>query len=203
MTRNPAKLAGPNPMPAPREIRVFTPAELKAVTAELGTVESAAVTFAAATGLRPSEWASIERRDVDKGARWSSCREPRRPGHGARCRSRRRRSGRLTRFPRGWTAATCSRHPVSAQGRANPGPFDVANFRRREWGRRSKPPGSRSRHALRPRSTFASNALAAGITMFELARIMGTSAKMIEQHYGTLIDTAHGAILSRLEGFGA
>jgi hypothetical protein len=33
----------------------------------------------------------------------------------------------------------------------------------------------------------------------ELARIMGTSAKMIEQHYGTLIDTAHDAILTRLE----
>ena len=88
-------------------------------------------------------------------------------------------------------------------GKGEPGPFDVANFRRREWDRRSKPPGSRSRHALRPRSTFASNALAAGITMFELARIKGTSAKMIEQHYGTLTDTAHGAILSRLEGFGA
>ena len=52
------------------------------------------------------------------------------------------------------------------------------------------------------RSTFASNALAAGITTFELARIMGTSVKMIEQHYGTLIDTAHDAILTRLEGFG-
>ena len=38
MTRNPAKLAGPNPMPAPREIRVYTAAELKAVTDELGTV---------------------------------------------------------------------------------------------------------------------------------------------------------------------
>ena len=49
------------------------------------------------------------------------------------------------------------------------------------------------------RSTFASNALAAGITMFELARIMGTSVKMLEQHYGTLIDTAHDAILSRLD----
>ena len=35
--------------------------------------------------------------------------------------------------------------------------------------------------------------------MFELARIIDLSAKMIEQHYGTLIDTAHGAILSRLE----
>jgi len=39
--------------------------------------------------------------------------------------------------------------------------------------------------------------------MFELARIMGTSAQMIEAHYGTPIDTAHDAILMRLEGFGA
>jgi len=27
--------------------------------------------------------------------------------------------------------------------------------------------------------------------MFELARIMGTSVKMIEQHHGTVIDPAH------------
>ena len=52
------------------------------------------------------------------------------------------------------------------------------------------------------RSTFASNGLAAGMTMFELARIMGRSAKMIEQHYETLIDTAHDAILTRLEAIG-
>ena len=38
--------------------------------------------------------------------------------------------------------------------------------------------------------------------MFELARIMGTSVSMIESYYGTLIDTAHDAILTRLEGFG-
>ena len=49
------------------------------------------------------------------------------------------------------------------------------------------------------RSTFASNALAAGVRVFELARIMGTSVGMIEAHYGALIDTAHDAILSRLE----
>ena len=40
LTRNPAKLAGPNPMPAPREIRVYTADELKAITEELGTVEA-------------------------------------------------------------------------------------------------------------------------------------------------------------------
>jgi hypothetical protein len=49
------------------------------------------------------------------------------------------------------------------------------------------------------RSTFASNALAAGITVYELARIMGTSVSMIEAHYGALVDTAHESLLERLE----
>ena len=40
---------------------------------------------------------------------------------------------------------------------------------------------------------------AAGITVFELARIMGTSVSMIESYYGTPIDTAHDAILTGLE----
>jgi hypothetical protein len=53
LTRNPATLAGPNPMPAPREIRVYTATELNAITAELDQVAGAAVTFAAATG-RPT-----------------------------------------------------------------------------------------------------------------------------------------------------
>src|SRR3954468_14666511 len=38
------------------------------------------------------------------------------------------------------------------------------------------------------RTTFASNALAAGVTVFELARVMGTSVHMIERHYGALLD---------------
>jgi hypothetical protein len=40
------------------------------------------------------------------------------------------------------------------------------------------------------RDTFASNALHAGVTVFELARVMGTSVRMIEKHYGTLVDGA-------------
>ena len=87
-----------------------------------------------------------------------------------------------------------------APGLNEPGPFDVANFRRRIWGPAVDAAGiAKPARLYDLRSTFASNALAAGITMFELARIMGTSAKMIEQHYGTLIDTAHDAILNRLE----
>ena len=33
--------------------------------------------------------------------------------------------------------------------------------------------------------------------MFELAREMGTSVRMIERHYGTLVDGAHAAITDR------
>jgi hypothetical protein len=38
-----------------------------------------------------------------------------------------------------------------------------------------------------------------GITVHELARIMGTSVSMIEAHYGALLDTAHESMLERLE----
>jgi hypothetical protein len=48
------------------------------------------------------------------------------------------------------------------------------------------------------RSTFASNALAAGVTVFELARVMGTSVRMIERHFGALLDGAHAGIAGRL-----
>jgi hypothetical protein len=53
------------------------------------------------------------------------------------------------------------------------------------------------------RSTFASNALAAGITVFELAKLMGTSVTMIERSYGTLIGGAHAGITGRLDAIEA
>jgi hypothetical protein len=43
----------------------------------------------------------------------------------------------------------------------------------------------------------------AGVTVYELARIMGTSVRMIELHYGALLDTANESLLDRLETFGA
>ena len=51
------------------------------------------------------------------------------------------------------------------------------------------------------RSTFASRALAAGVSVFELARVMGTSVRMIERHYGALLDGASAGIATRLDAF--
>jgi integrase len=68
IARNPATLAGRNRQPAPRPVRVFTRAELDAMALELSATYAPLPAFAAATGLRPEEWAGLERRDVDRRA---------------------------------------------------------------------------------------------------------------------------------------
>jgi len=87
------------------------------------------------------------------------------------------------------------------------GLMNVDNFRRREWAPAIEASGARKPARIYDlRSTFASNALAAGVSAFELARVMGTSVQMIERHYGTLLDGAGAGIASRLdahEGEGA
>jgi integrase len=68
MGRNPAKLVGPNRQPSPRPIRAYTLAEVDAIGAELSADYRPIPAFAAATGLRPEEWAVLERRDIDRRA---------------------------------------------------------------------------------------------------------------------------------------
>lgn len=51
------------------------------------------------------------------------------------------------------------------------------------------------------RSTFASDALAAGVSAFELARVV--SIEMMERHYGTLLDGATAGIAGRLDAVDA
>ena len=83
------------------------------------------------------------------------------------------------------------------------GPLNLDNFRRREWA-----PAVEAAGVTTPatpydlRDTFASNALH-GVTVFELARVMGTSVRMIERHYGALVDGAHAAITDRLDALEA
>jgi hypothetical protein len=41
------------------------------------------------------------------------------------------------------------------------------------------------------------------VTVFELARVKGTSVRMIEKQYGALLDGAHNVIANRLDAFEA
>jgi hypothetical protein len=41
------------------------------------------------------------------------------------------------------------------------------------------------------------------LTVFELARLMGSSVRMIERHHGTLLEGAQAGLASRLDAFEA
>ena len=107
---------------------------MKAITDELRTVEAAAVRFAAATGLRPAEWAAVERRDVDKSRKVVLVRGTK------TLRSRREvpltaaALGALDAVPPRLDSRYVFTTSRKCPGTGEPGPFDVANFRRRVWG---------------------------------------------------------------------
>jgi integrase len=78
------------------------------------------------------------------------------------------------------------------------------NWRRRVWSPAVEAAGvARPARIYDLRSTFASDALAAGVSVFELARLMGTSVAMIERSYGVLLDGAGADIAGRLDALDA
>jgi integrase len=202
MERNPAKLAGPNPPPPPRGVQTFTLEEIGKVATELGRVYGPMIRFAAITGMRPEEWAALERHDLDKAA-------------GVVHVARTHVEGVTKAY--GKTSASVREVPLSAlalealddvPARLDTrlvfyGPrgahVNLRNFRRREWHPALEAAGVPPRRIYDLRSTFASNALAAGVSVFELARIMGTSVRMIERHYGMLLQGSGEAIRGKLD----
>jgi integrase len=207
ISTNPAKLAGRNPQPPPRAIRTYTGEELEAIAAELSPAYRTLPVFCAEVGLRPEEWGALERRDIDRHAGFLTLRQTISSGRvvelGKTTRSRRqvplsaRALGALDSIPpRLDTPYVFPAHRGGA--------FDLANFRRRQWR-----PAIEAAGIVMPariydlRSTFASNALAARISIYELARIMGTSIGMIERHYGALLDGSGADIARRLDAFAA
>ena len=79
-------------------------------------------------------------------------------------------------------------------------------WRTREWYPALDAAGIAKRGPYQLRHTFATEALAAGVSIFELARLMGTSVAMIDRTYGHLAHDSEGAIRARLDtrshGFG-
>jgi integrase len=207
MDANPARLAGPNRQPPPRVVRAFTLDEVAAIAAELAPRYQPIPAFAAATGLRPEEWIALERRDLDRGGQVLNVRRTLSSGEvvelGKTTRSRRQ----VPLSVRALEALDALPVRIDAPlvfAAARGGPINLDNWRRREWSPAVQASGVRQPARIYDlRSTFASRALVAGVSTFELARIMGTSAQMIERSYGTLIEGAGAGIASRLDAFDA
>jgi integrase len=205
MTKNPAKLAGRNRQPAPRGVRAFTRDELSAIAAELSPRYQSLPEFAATTGLRPEEWQALERRDVDRRAGILNVLRTVSDGEVVEL-AKNSRSRRQVPLSKRALVALDALPPrldtpllfASPEGHL----LDLDNFRLREWA-----PAIEAGAIAKPariydlRATFASTAIRAGVPIFELAKIMGTSVRMIELHYGSLLDGAAAAIAARLDDY--
>jgi integrase len=188
---NPAKLGVENPQRRYTEKRPFESwDELEALARRLGPRHGPMVLFAAATGLRPGEWLALEHRDVDREAQVVYVR-------------RTLRNGRI-KTPK--TKASLRAVPLQTIAlaaldelrlpdpelpllfpSAGGGHIDLHNFRNRNWKPAQKAAGiTPLRRVYDLRHTFATFALRAGISTFDLSRYMGTSLAMIDRHYGHL-----------------
>jgi integrase len=187
---NPAKQGVENPQRRRTEKRPFESwAELEALAARLGPRFGPMVIFAAATGLRPGEWVALEHRDLDREAHVVYVRRSFSKGR-LKC-TKTESSVRavplqavalaaLERLPS--TAATGLLFPA-----LNGGYLDLHKFRNRNWKPAQLAAGiDPFRRIYDLRHTFATFALRAGISTFELSRYMGASLTMIDRHYGHL-----------------
>jgi len=73
---------------------------------------------------------------------------------------------------------------------AGGGHIEINNFRSREWVPALQASGIEHRRIYDMRHTFATWSLAAGMSIFTLARRMGTSVQMIDSTYGHLAQDA-------------
>jgi integrase len=187
---NPAKLGVDNPSPRRREQRPFESwAELDAVAANLGPRYAPMVVFAAATGLRSGEWVALEQRDVDREARVVYVRRAFTKG---RLKCTKTEASRRAVPLQAIALDAIERQPPS---RHNPllfagergGYLDLHNFRDHHWKPAQRAAGIEPlRRIYDLRHTFATFALRAGISTFDLSRYMGASLTMIDRHYGHL-----------------
>jgi hypothetical protein len=209
MTSNPALEATKNRQPPPREIRVYTLAELDTLTEEMPATYRGLPHFAAGTGLRTEEWAALDaRRDIDRAAGLVYVHRTVTGGKTA--------DDPLRIVELGKTDASHREVPLTARAAAAldtmpprigllfpapaGGPLNLDNWRRRTWAPAVEASGiDLPARPYDTRSTYASKAIGAGVELFELARVMGTSTRMIEKHYGRLLGGARASIAARLD----
>jgi integrase len=207
MDANPAKLMGANPKAPRRTIRPFTRAEVAAIAEELAPAYRPLPSFGAASGLRPEEWLVLERADVDRRNGVINVRRTLSSGEVVEL-AKTDRSRRQVPLNRRALAALDEIPPRLDTPLLFPsvggGVLNLDNFRRRVW-----VPAIEASGVAKPariydlRATYASESIAAGIGSDELARVMGTSVAMIEEHYGVLLGGAVAAIAARQDAYDA
>lgn len=77
----------------------------------------------------------------------------------------------------------------------------LPTFRLRHWTPALRAAGIDHRSVYTTRHTFAAWSIAAGVQLFYLSRIMGTSVSMIDQTYGHLVDDSEDYLRGLLDTY--
>jgi integrase len=180
--------------------RAFTREEIDGIAVELSSALGPFAIVGAETGLRTAELVALERRDLQDGAvvvqrRFANGRLVDYPKTE---RSRRRRVP-LTDRARSALDSLPPRIDTRLLFPASQGAhLDLDNFRARDWRPALEAAGVRARGPYHLRHTFATEALAGGISIFELSRLLGASVTMIDRTYGHYARDSEAGILARL-----
>ena len=161
--------------------------KVEAIAAELDPRFAAIPVVLVGTGLRPEELWALERRDLDLDAgvpRSSASTRRRRLKDCAKSSRQRRRVPLRQRVVDALRALPPRLDTPILFPAARGGHIDGEKFRYRDWTPALRAAGIEHRRVYDCRHTFASWALAGGVQLFYLARIMGTSVAQIDATYG-------------------
>jgi len=159
------------------------------------------IVFASETGLRPGELAALEQRDIDRDAgvvyvrrvvAGGRVKEPKTERSRRRVPLTSRATTALDALPRRLDTRLVFPSPRG-------GPLDMHNFARRDWHPALEAAGLPPHRLYDLRHSFASNALAAGISLYELSRYMGASVRVLEMHYAHVVRDAEETARAKLD----
>jgi integrase len=178
--------------------------EVEMIAAEMDPRFSAIPVVLVGTGLRPEELWALERRDIDldKGVltveRVYSQGRLKEPVKSSRQRRRVPLRGRVVEALKAQPPRLDSPLVFPA---ARGGYIDGEKFRYREWAPALRAAGIDHRRVYDCRHTFASWAIAGGVQLFYLARIMGTSVAQIDSTYGHLLPDSEDYLRGLLDAY--
>lgn len=174
-----------------REIRPFESwDEVGAIAEEFDPVYAALPIFLVGTGMRPEEALALEWRDIDKANAVASVERVHSQGRTKACRKSDRQRRRVPL--RAKVLEVLEQHPRRIDTRlvfpSRSGEYlKLPTFRFRHWKPALKAAGVEHRGVYACRHTFAAWSIRAGVNLFYLSRIMGTSIEMIGATYGHLV----------------
>jgi integrase len=190
-----------------REIRPFTDwAEMEAIAAELLPVHRALPVFLVGTGMRPEEALALEWKDIDRKAAVASVDRVHSRGRTKSCRKSDRQRRRVPLRARVLDAL--AEHPRRLDSRLvfpghDGGYLKQNTFRLRHWTPALRAAGVEHRGVYACRHTFAAWSIAAGVQLFYLSRIMGTSVAQIDTTYGHLVPDSEEYLRGLLDAYDA